>query len=109
MLVEGNKGWTWFHSKSKKKLLKMIHRGKIAYDIKPKDVHVMHPLFAEEVTVGMKTGQAAFDHARNTSKALTRRQWRKPMDWRATSTCFLQQPTTPMVRHTGMGLLQSRL
>jgi len=49
MLVEGDKGWTWFHSESKKKLLKMIHRGKIAYDIKPKDVYVMHPLFAEEV------------------------------------------------------------
>jgi len=50
MLVEGDKGWTWFHSKSKKKLLKMIHRGEIAYDIKPKDVYViMHPWFAKEV------------------------------------------------------------
>lgn len=49
MLVEGDKGWTWFDSKSKKKLLRMIHRGEIGYDIKPKDVHLMHPLFAEEV------------------------------------------------------------
>ena len=49
MLVEGDTGWTWFHSKSEKKLLKMIHRGEVAYDIKPMDVHAMHPLFAEEV------------------------------------------------------------
>ena len=49
MLVEGDKGWTWFHSNSKKKLLKMLHRGEIAYDIKPKNVYVMHCLFAKEV------------------------------------------------------------
>jgi len=49
MLVEGDNDQTWFHSKSKKKLLKMIHHGKITYDIPPKDLYVMHPLSAEEV------------------------------------------------------------
>lgn len=50
MLVEGQKGWKWQDSRSKKKLLRMIHRGEIGHDVRPKDVYLMHPLFAEEVT-----------------------------------------------------------